>query len=76
MTAAVTIRIQQADFDIAQEIAALTNRRTDIGAVVTFTGVCRGTESGEPINALNLEHYPDMAETHRKATQIRDIAGT
>ena len=33
-----------------------------MGAVVTFTGVCRGSERGEPIAALTLEHYPDMAE--------------
>ena len=63
MTAAVTIRIQQADFDVAREIAALTAGRTDIGAVVTFSGICRGSENGEPIGALTLEHYPGMAET-------------
>ena len=62
MTAAVTIRIQQADFDIAQEIAALTKGRTDIGAVVSFSGICRGSENGEAIAALTLEHYPGMAE--------------
>jgi len=62
MTAHMTIRIQQADFDIAREIAALTVLRTDIGAVVTFTGICRGSEGGEPIAALTLEHYPGMAE--------------
>jgi molybdopterin synthase catalytic subunit len=62
MAAAVTIRIQQADFDIAREISALTQRRTDIGAVVSFSGICRGSESGEPIAALTLEHYPGMAE--------------
>ena len=62
MTASVTIRIQQADFDIAQEIAALTNSRTDIGAVVTFSGICRGGEGGDAIAALTLEHYPGMAE--------------
>ena len=62
MTAPVTIRIQQADFDIAQEIAALTKGRTDIGAVVTFSGICRGAEGGETIAALTLEHYPGMAE--------------
>src|ERR1700760_2933554 len=62
MAAAVTIRIQEADFDVAREIAALTNGRTDIGAVVTFSGICRGSESGEPIAALTLEHYPGMAE--------------
>jgi molybdopterin synthase catalytic subunit len=62
MTGHVTIRIQQADFDIAKEIDALTEGRTDIGAVVTFSGICRGSENGENIAALTLEHYPGMAE--------------
>ena len=42
MTAQVTIRIQDADFDIAQEIAALTRGRADVGAGVSFSGICRG----------------------------------
>jgi molybdopterin synthase catalytic subunit len=58
----VTIRIQEADFDVAREIAALTKGRTDIGAVVSFSGICRGSEGDEAIAALTLEHYPDMAE--------------
>ena len=62
MSVTATIRIQQADFDVAQEIAVLTKGRTDIGAVVTFSGICRGSENGEPIAALTLEHYPGMAE--------------
>jgi molybdopterin synthase catalytic subunit len=62
MTANVTIRIQQADFDIAREISALTKDHTDIGAVVSFSGICRGSEDGEAIAALTLEHYPGMAE--------------
>ena len=62
MSVTATIRIQEADFDVAQEIAALSNGRTDIGAVVTFSGICRGSENGEPIAALTLEHYPGMAE--------------
>jgi molybdopterin synthase catalytic subunit len=62
MTANVTIRIQEADFDIAREISALTKGRTDIGAVVSFSGICRGSEGGERIAALTLEHYPGMAE--------------
>jgi molybdopterin synthase catalytic subunit len=57
-----TIRLQREPFDVANEVAATTLGRTDIGAVVTFTGVCRADESGEPIAALNLEHYPGMAE--------------
>jgi molybdopterin synthase catalytic subunit len=62
MTTDVTIRIQEADFDIAREIAALTEGRSEIGAVVSFSGICRGSEGGEPIAALTLEHYPGMAE--------------
>ena len=62
MAATVTIRIQEADFDIGREIAALTAGRTDIGAVVTLSGICRGSEGDEAIAALTLEHYPGMAE--------------
>jgi molybdopterin synthase catalytic subunit len=58
----VIVRLQREAFDVASEIATLTRSRTDIGAVVTFTGICRADEDGEPIAALNLEHYPDMAE--------------
>jgi len=56
------IRLQREDFDAAAEVAALTRRHTNIGAVVTFTGICRGVEDGAPIAALVLEHYPSMAE--------------
>ncbi|WP_159006524.1 molybdenum cofactor biosynthesis protein MoaE [Bradyrhizobium sp. S69] len=66
MAANATIRIQQADFDVGHEIAALTKGRIDIGAVVSFSGICRGSENGEPIAALTLEHYPDMAEAEIK----------
>src|SRR5271155_5557078 len=57
-----TIRLQRETFDAAAEAAALMRGRTDIGAVVTFTGVCRADEKGEAIAALTLEHYPGMAE--------------
>ena len=62
MTAIVTVRIQEADFDTAREIAALSKGRTDIGAVVSFSGICRGSEGGGSIASLTLEHYPEMAE--------------
>ena len=60
MTAA--IRLQREPFDAAAEAQKLARGRSDIGAVVTFTGICRGEENGEPIAALTLEHYPGMAE--------------
>ncbi|MGJ4882333.1 molybdenum cofactor biosynthesis protein MoaE [Bradyrhizobium sp. HKCCYLRH3097] len=62
MTAIVTVRVQQEDFDTAAEIAALSHGRTDIGAVVSFSGLCRGNDHDTPISALTLEHYPGMAE--------------
>lgn len=58
----MAVRLQREPFDVAAEVAALTRGRTDIGAVVTFSGICRGSEDGSPITALTLEHYPGMAE--------------
>ena len=57
-----TIRLQREVFDAGAETMKITRGRTDIGAVVTFTGICRGSEEGEPIAAIDLEHYPEMAE--------------
>jgi molybdopterin synthase catalytic subunit len=58
----VTVRLQREPFDAGAEAARLTRGRTDIGAVVTFTGICRGDEAGRKLVALTLEHYPEMAE--------------
>ena len=57
---ASTIRIQAEPFDASAETAALTRGRADIGAVVAFTGLCR--DEGGRLAALELEHYPGMAE--------------
>lgn len=58
--AGVTVRVQSEDFDTAAEIRRLTAGRTDAGAVVSFCGICRD-ENGQ-LAALELEHYPGMAE--------------
>jgi molybdopterin synthase catalytic subunit len=57
--AAVTIRVAPEPFDTASEIAAL-KQHPGVGAVVTFSGICR-SEDGR-LKALELEHYPGMAE--------------
>jgi molybdopterin synthase catalytic subunit len=57
---AAAIRIQAAGFDAAAETEALTRGRADMGAVVAFTGFCR--DEGGRLAALELEHYPGMAE--------------
>ncbi|BCH33781.1 molybdenum cofactor biosynthesis protein MoaE [Mesorhizobium sp. L-8-10] len=66
------VRIQAEDFDTAVEIDRMTRGRTDVGAVVTFTGLCRD-EAGA-LSALELEHYPAMAEAEisRIATEAAE----
>jgi molybdopterin synthase catalytic subunit len=56
------IRLQREPIAIAAEVEKLLGARKDVGAVVTFTGICRADENGAPIAALTLEHYPGMAE--------------
>ncbi|WP_299864702.1 molybdenum cofactor biosynthesis protein MoaE [uncultured Hoeflea sp.] len=58
--ASVTVRIQAEDFDIAHETGLLTQGRADVGAVASFTGLCR--DEGGRLSSLELEHYPGMAE--------------
>lgn len=60
MSATPIIRVQEADFDPAREEALLTQGRRDVGAIVTFTGLCRDEDGA--LSALELEHYPGMAE--------------
>jgi molybdopterin synthase catalytic subunit len=55
-----TIRVQREIFDAAGEASALAAGRTDIGAIVTFTGLCR--DEGGRLARLDLEHYPGMAD--------------
>lgn len=60
---AFQVRVQAEVFDASAETAALVSGRTDVGAVVTFTGLCRADDQGgTPLAALTLEHYPGMAE--------------
>src|SRR6056297_1429069 len=77
-TPSPVIRIQREDFDIAAEIAALSEGRADIGALATFTGLCR--DEGGRLSALELEHYPGMAEAElgrvaREAVQRWPLTG-
>jgi len=58
----VAVRVQEADFDLAAELAALRAGRSDIGALVTFTGLVRDMAQGAPIADMVLEHYPGMTE--------------
>lgn len=56
-----TVRISHSPIDTAAETRAVSEAGS-VGAVVTFSGICRADEKGEKIAALHLEHYPGMAE--------------
>ena len=55
-----TVRVQREAFDAGAEAARLASGRKDVGAVVSFVGYCR--DEGGCLAALELEHYPGMAE--------------
>ena len=55
------VRVQEADFDLGAEVAAMTEGRSDIGAVATFTGLVRDFAADKGA-AMTLEHYPGMTE--------------
>ena len=56
------IRVQTEDFDVGAELAGLRGERTDIGAMVTFTGLVREITGAGVIREMVLEHYPGMTE--------------
>jgi molybdopterin synthase catalytic subunit len=58
----VSVRVQTEDFEIGAEVARLKAGRTDIGAIVTFTGTVRAENDGSSIAGMTLEHYPGMTE--------------
>jgi molybdopterin synthase catalytic subunit len=60
VSARIIVRVQKESFDAAAEAARLTQGSANIGALVSFTGLCR--DEGGALAALEIEHYPGMAE--------------
>lgn len=56
----MAVRVQREDFDLGAELDALRAGRTDIGAIVSFTGLVRDHAGLSPIGGMELEHYPGM----------------
>ena len=57
------IRVQQEDFDVGAELAALTEGNHAVGGLAVFVGLVRDRVGGEALGAMTLEHYPGMTET-------------
>ena len=75
----MSVSVQQHDFSLTEEVGKLTAGRTDIGAIVTFTGVVRGEAKGpdatlQPITAMTLEHYPGMTEAELAKVEAEALA--
>ncbi len=56
------VRVQQQDFDVGAEIAALRVGNRRVGAIASFVGTVRDLNEGEGVAAMTLEHYPGMTE--------------
>ena len=56
------IRIQENDFDLSAEIAALRKGDPRVGAAVSFLGTVRDMNDGSQVKGMTLEHYPGMTE--------------
>jgi molybdopterin synthase catalytic subunit len=61
-----TVRVQESDFDTGRELDAMTRGRTDVGAMASFVGLVREANDGSKVDAMTLEHYPEMT---RKALE-------
>ncbi len=61
------VRVQQTDFDLGAEVAALRAGRAQVGAVACFVGTVRDLNQGTGVSEMFLEHYPGMTE---KALQV------
>ncbi len=57
-----SIRIQENDFDISAELAALRKGDPRVGAVVSFLGTVRDMNDGSQVKGMTLEYYPGMTE--------------
>jgi molybdopterin synthase catalytic subunit len=56
------VRVQEADFDLSTEVAALRADNPKVGAVACFIGTVRDLNEGQTVQAMELEHYPGMTE--------------
>ena len=58
----MSVRVQQEDFDLSAEVAALRAGQPGVGAVAAFVGLVRDMNEGSGVSEMVLEHYPGMTE--------------
>lgn len=70
----MAVRVQVEDFDVGAELEALAKGKHGIGGVALFVGLVRDLASGEPIGAMELEHYPGMTETELESIEAEALS--
>lgn len=58
----MTVKVQEADFDLGAELAALRAGDARVGALASFLGLVRDINDGTSVSEMTLEHYPGMTE--------------
>lgn len=66
----MAVRVQEADFDLSAELAALRRDDARIGAIASFVGVVRDVNDGSGVSEMTLEHYPGMTEKALEAIVV------
>ncbi|MBN8462745.1 MAG: molybdopterin synthase catalytic subunit MoaE [Dechloromonas sp.] len=58
----MSVRVQEADFDLNIELTALRAGDARVGALASFLGLVRDLNDGAAVSEMTLEHYPGMTE--------------
>ena len=58
----MSVRVQEADFDLGAELATLRAGDARVGALASFVGLVRDINDGAGVSEMTLEHYPGMTE--------------
>jgi len=66
----MTVRVQEADFDVGAELTALRAGDARIGALASFVGLVRDVNDGAGVSEMTLEHYPGMTEKALEAIVV------
>jgi len=67
------IRLADAFFDPQREEAGFAAGRTDMGALVSFVGLCRAINNGDAVRELYIDHYPGFTDKEI-ARLVQDVA--
>ena len=67
------IKVQREDFNVGAELAALSQGRTNVGAVASFIGLVRDVTGPGELSAMTLEHYPGMTERQLGELEARAL---